>query len=326
MLKQKPCVQNLKHNSPLLYKRLKLLYYFICRHSPFISKKYFHLSKNNYFDLSTLKKEAIGLNFLVIGAQRSGTTALHNYLSYHPSIFTSNPLKEPAFCLSEIPRWQKAINQRIPYAYHSRFDLLKNYMLQQYNGEPAVGESSTYYTMNNFSEKYHTPKRIYAYNPQMKLIYLLRHPIERIISNYLQGDYDKTYPTLDAFVQQFPESVRTSSYAYQLRKFLQYFDYKQIKIIIFEEFIHNPLQTVQDISGFLGLPPMKKSNDFKPVNATPHKAGYPEEKLRFSPGIFFDVASYFEKEREQLEELTGMDFSFWNLQDSKYILKNKPPA
>ena len=63
-----------------------------------------HISKNNlylfngyYLDRSKFKIKRIKINLFILGAQKCATTSLHNYLCSHPSIFMSNPIKEPGY-------------------------------------------------------------------------------------------------------------------------------------------------------------------------------------------------------------------------------------
>ena len=77
-------------------------------------------------------------NFLVIGAMKAGTTALHNYLTQHPDIFMTY-VKEADFFLNHSPGLAKS-----PF-FGSR-DKLIHLMLRGYSDEPLLGESSTTYT------------------------------------------------------------------------------------------------------------------------------------------------------------------------------------
>ncbi len=116
-------------------------------------------------------------NFLIIGAAKSATTSLCSGLSLHPDICFSDP-KEPQFFSD--PNWRQNLE-----GYHSLFK----------DDAKLYGEGSTNYTKQPlFNKNIHSD--IYEYNPEMKLIYIMRHPIDRIISHYIHA-YNRGYETTD---------------------------------------------------------------------------------------------------------------------------------
>lgn len=106
-------------------------------------------------------------NLLIIGAMKCGTTSLHNYLAMHPNIFMSKN-KEPNFFCAE--RDEHTINW-----YLNLFRNKENH--HKYSGESSIGYSKSH----EFSS---VPQRIKNYKPDVKLIYIVREPIKRMISEY----------------------------------------------------------------------------------------------------------------------------------------------
>ena len=100
--------------------------------------------------------------FLIIGAQKAGSTALHNYLCQHPSI-CSAATKEIHFFSSDF-LYSKGLDY-----YHSKFTSA--------NDGSLFLDASPSYLVNNIAYK-----RIYEYNPQIKMIVLLRDPVDRAYS------------------------------------------------------------------------------------------------------------------------------------------------
>lgn len=96
-------------------------------------------------------------NLFIIGAMKSGTSSLHNYLSSHPDIFMSQ-VKEPMH-FSREDMWSKGNDD-----YLGLFADAKN--------EKYLGESSTEYTKLPFRDG--VAKRLYEFNPEAKLIYIAR--------------------------------------------------------------------------------------------------------------------------------------------------------
>ena len=103
-------------------------------------------------------------NFIIIGAAKSATTTLTTILPQHPDIFISKP-KEPKF----FGRYYKKGWDW----YASRFKKGKDFALR--------GEGSTMYAsgLHSFSK---TPELMHRYLPDLKLIYIVRHPLDRIVS------------------------------------------------------------------------------------------------------------------------------------------------
>jgi hypothetical protein len=101
-----------------------------------------------------------------------------------------------------------------------------------------------------------TYARLFAYNPGLKLIYIMRHPVERVISNYshdlVRGLVD--VPPEVAIVQQSPYLNR-SRYAVQLRPYLELFKPENILPLIFEEYVADQQETLRRLGRFLGLSP-----------------------------------------------------------------------
>ena len=176
------------------------------------------------------------VDFMIIGAMKSGTTSLAHYLSRHPEICFSKE-KEPGF-FSKYENWEKKIN-----SYHALF-----------NASPGqkLGEASTMYTMR--MDYPNVSDRLYKYNPNLKLIYILRDPVQRIISHYAHRYVRKR-------IKSSPENEVTadssyldrSKYFYQISPYLDRFPRKNILFIIFEQFIEAPTRTMRNVSSFLGI-------------------------------------------------------------------------
>src|SRR5918992_1234170 len=107
-------------------------------------------------------------NFLIIGAAKAGTTSLWAYLREHPQVFMAEP-KELHFFVAA-SNWKRGLGW-----YESHFDRAK--------GSVAVGEACGAYS--RFPTHRGVPARIAGVVPDARLIYLVRHPIDRMVSNYV---------------------------------------------------------------------------------------------------------------------------------------------
>lgn len=187
-------------------------------------------------------------NLFIIGAMKSGTTSLHNYLNAHPDIYMSD-LKEPGYFAEELS-WHKGENW-----YLSLFSAGE--------GRRYIGESSTHYTKIPLHQG--VAERLHHFNPQAKLIYVMRDPFERLVSHYwhaVRGVYHggEIRPVLKA-VQEDETYVAFSNYAMQLRPYIDLFGRDALYTLTFEELLANTNKEVNRIYAWLGLPAHDSTED-----------------------------------------------------------------
>jgi hypothetical protein len=180
-------------------------------------------------------------NFFIIGAAKSGTTRLHYLLGLHPEVFTSKP-KELFF-----------FNKPAPDQNEFE-DYIK--IFQDIGTAKAIGESSTSYT--NCWLNPGTARRIFEFNREARLIYIVRHPLRRIESSWIQSR-----STAIPIPADFCEAVRLEStnilsrtlYWTQLSEYRRYFPDDQILLLFFEEFIQDEASTLRRCFEFLKVNP-----------------------------------------------------------------------
>lgn len=178
------------------------------------------------------------VNFMIIGAQKCGTTTLAEQLASHEQICFC-AIKEPGY-FHATPDWKAKLAD-----YHQ---------LYTPKAGQICGEASTMYTF--LPEWLDTHVRLHAYNPDLKLIYIMRHPVERVISNYAHRLVRRT-------VKQAPEQavfadinyINRSRYGVQIRPYLELFPRENVLLLIFEEYIANQAKTLQQIAEFLAIAP-----------------------------------------------------------------------
>jgi len=200
-------------------------------------------------------------NFLIIGAGSSGTTSLYHYLKQHPDIFMS-PIKEPRFFYLEGeqlnfrgPGDQQIIRSSVtnPEDYQKLFEGVTN--------ETATGEASPIYLNSARASE-----RIRHYLPEAKLIAILRNPVDRAYTNFLNKVQQGREPFTDfrEALQEEEKRIRANwmnswhyvqrgFYHTQLRRYFDRFPRDQIKIYLFEELVADPVNLLQDIFRFLGV-------------------------------------------------------------------------
>ena len=208
-------------------------------------------------------------NFLIIGAAKSGTTAVWHYLRQHPEIYMS-PTKHTRFFAFEVEdpsfrgpaptmRGPSGRNHNVPYAitdidaYHALFEGATN--------EVAIGEAS-----HSYLYQPRAARRIRDYAPDMKLIAVRRNPAERAFSHYRQMVRDGREPIADFTQALIAEEARirndwwpdfhyiqTGLYHEQLRRYFDLFERDQLKIYLYEDLNSDPSGVSQDIFRFLGV-------------------------------------------------------------------------
>ncbi|MDX1637125.1 MAG: sulfotransferase [Balneolaceae bacterium] len=177
------------------------------------------------------------VDFMIIGAQKCGTTTLSKILQHHPGVVCCDE-KEPHF-FSETDDWRSHIDE-----YHAMFP--------QKSGVKYF-EASTTYTFYPY-RNLHIWDDIYTYNPEMKFIYLVRNPYDRIVSSYMhayeKGHTDNTFEEALIFDRFHTEITR---YYTQIYPYIKKFGAEQVLLIEFDEFIHHRQRVMRQVSNFLEL-------------------------------------------------------------------------
>lgn len=199
-------------------------------------------------------------NFLVIGAAKSGTTALYYYLKQHPQVYVSG-VKEPHFFAydSETPNWQGPVDPDW-YTLVSDIEAYRG-LFGGVSKEVAIGEASTHYL---YLPKAHD--RIRHHVPEVKLIAVLREPAERAYSNFLYLSLEGKEPLID-FAQALQEEEyriqnnwapiwhykQKGFYYTQLKRYYDVFEREQIRVYLYEDLNENPAGVLRDVYKFLGV-------------------------------------------------------------------------
>ena len=185
-------------------------------------------------------------NLIVIGAQKCGTTSLHNYLNAHPEISMSRR-KETNFFLGNGER-----DRGLDW-YASNFD----------PAAPVRGEASPDYT--NLPESAGTAARMRSVVPDARLIYLVRDPLDRMASHYVHRRAAglERRSLADALSDSRGSYVTRSCYATQLKPFLELFPREQILVETHERLLREREVTLRRIFGFVGVDSSFTSPEFE---------------------------------------------------------------
>lgn len=220
-------------------------------------------------------------NFIIIGAAKSGTTSLYNYIKQHPSVYVS-PVGKTNFFVSNFVEGRvnpKDLDFTPEQVSKLNFPITTR---EAYQGlfsnvppdKTAIGEISPMY-LNSFV----AAQNLKSSNPNVKLIALLRNPVDRAYSGY-QMQLRQTTEKRDFASNLNPDEIyiRGGFYYGQLKRFFDVFARHQIKILLFEDFQQNPLQIMQEIFGFIGV-----DDSFVPNLETKfNQGGVPKNKGLYS--------------------------------------------
>lgn len=176
-------------------------------------------------------------NLFVVGAMKSGTTTLHNYLGAHPDIFMS-PTKEPNYFIHD----QNLLKYRDSYLN----------LFAQAHQATYLGESSTNYT--KLPRYQGVAERIFNFNPQAKIIYIMRDPVERSISHYWwEVQWSAEGRDMLRAVKKVKDITDVSYYAMQIRPYLEIFGNEQIFTLTLEELSSTPEKVLKSLFLWLGV-------------------------------------------------------------------------
>ena len=204
--------------------------------------------------------------FLIIGAAKAGTTSLFSYIAQHPSIFTPN-VKEPRyFAIAEAehkawkgPDWMSGLDQT------SFVDEWRRYE-QLFDGSDlyaAAGEASTLYLYDK-----NAPRRIAERLPEVKLVAVLRHPVDRAFSHFVMNwqagvETTTTFSEALSLEAERIEKGWSPTYHYatrglygeQLARYKQHFSDDQLLVLLYDDYSHNPVDTVKRAFRWIGVAP-----------------------------------------------------------------------
>jgi|SRR5581483_8068246 len=181
-------------------------------------------------------------DFLIIGAQKCGTTTLYRDLHGHPDIFLPE-FKEPN-CLCRDDVLEDA--GRRDYArYFTRAGT-----------EQICGEASTAYT--KWPDFTGAPKRARALlGERLKLIYVTRDPVARLKSQYSHEVNVRLIQTdINRAIREVPRLINYSRYAQQARQWLEFFPAENLLLVRLEDYSADPAAGFAELTRFLGVRPI----------------------------------------------------------------------
>ncbi len=254
-------------------------------------------------------------DYLIIGAQRAGTTSLHRYLVQHPGVRTTLRTKGVHFFDTGYGRGMSWYASRFPTR------LTAWYVARRHGVALRTGEASPYYLFHPL-----VPGRVAEHLPRVKLIALLRDPVQRAYSHY-QHEVARGFETLSfeeaieaepavlaaetermladpgyrSFAHQHHSYLARGRYAEQLDRWRARFDDRQLLVLSSERFFAQPELVFQQVLDFLELPA------FTPAAYEKHN-GYDYRKM--GDAVHARLVEHYREPNRQLYESLGDDFGW----------------
>src|SRR5438552_5695539 len=260
-------------------------------------------------------------DFIIIGCMRGGTTSLYSYLTEHPNIGTAY--------MKEVHFFDVYFSKGLPW-YRAQFpSSIQKYYAERVQRQSFItGEASPYYLFHP-----HAPKRIAKILPQVKLVVLLRNPIDRAYSHYYHG-LARGHEKLSTFEEaidceqerigkETEELLRNEHYVSykhrhfsylsrgiyvdQLKVWMDLFPRDQFLILNSEDFYAEPAAGLKQVLEFVKVPTMglkERKEEYKQLNTTkPPKMDVATRKR---------LLAYFEPHNARLYDYLGVNFGWDN--------------
>ena len=196
-------------------------------------------------------------NLIVIGTMKAGTTALHRYLRRHRDIHMSEP-KELCFFYDAqsprpLPHYSHKTCSFLPWSPGNRHRGIEWYKRHFHAGTPVRGESSPGYMSPTFPG---VAARMAAVVPDARLLFLVRDPVARAVSQYRHHVRDgaERRPITEALSDSSSHYVLRSRYAERVSPFLRHFSQDRVLIAEQEDLLRDPIETLSYVLTFVGIP------------------------------------------------------------------------
>jgi hypothetical protein len=242
------------------------------------------------------------LDFILAGAQKSGTTALHYFLSRHPDICMGD--QQEIHFFDNDAHFVSAVDYE---ELHKHYPPLAPSMI--------AGDCTPSYLYHETAAE-----RIWNYNPNVKLLIILRNPVERAFAHWNMQRFKGREP-LDFFDAVREEQTRIGGappvdarrfayidrgfYGRQLERIFKFFPREQVKAVKFEQFRKKQRETLASIFSFLNCKPPRSIRS-KDRNIVPY-----ERAMNWEERVF--LYNHFAEDIAKVEQMLGWNCSDWKL-------------
>lgn len=254
-------------------------------------------------------------NFIIIGGQKCGTTSLYDHLVEHPGVVSASRKETHFFSGKSFGRG------RLWYRGHFPTILYKYYAERVRHRPFVTGEATPYYIFHPL-----TPRRVRKTVPNVKLIALLRNPVDRAYSQYhhevrrgaetlsfeeaveaeaqrLAGEREKILrdPGYDSFSYLYHSYLSRGVYVDQLKAWRECFPEEHLLVLRSEDLFADPSSVVEQSLDFLGVP-SRERKEYGKLN----EGRYSE----MDAALRERLVDYFEPHNQRLYEWLGRNFGW----------------
>lgn len=235
-------------------------------------------------------------SFFIVGAPKCGTTALCKYLSQHPGVFISTP--------KELNYFDADFKTKV------RARSLPEYLEIFSEGDGKIcGEGSTSYLYSKVAAE-----NIHRFNPDAKIIIMLRHPVTVMQSFHSQLLFNGSSETVQDFAEAIalePERKRGNhipsrcivpemllyrevvSFSAQVNRYLELFGKEQVHVIVFDDFKKDVASAYRSVLEFIGADP-SFTTDFVRINSNKKaRSSWLQQLLKYPPAKVLEIGKYF---------------------------------
>lgn len=240
-------------------------------------------------------------NCIIIGASKSGTTTLAASLGKHPDIFVCQPMESKFFTRDYVRGWDW---------YLDRFEAA--------NGATVRMDVGTRYTCG-YGIHTAAPQMIRNYIPASKLIYICRHPMERLVSHWRhrKSRHPEKYGEFNEFIKDAELKkylVASSLFWHEISAYRKHFPDNQILALAFEDMLTDPTGLLEKVFAFLEVPLGSTALDsvleggrFPRLN----EAGGLIPKPEWQPDVYEEIRKIIAPDAKQFLESIGKPATFW---------------
>lgn len=242
-------------------------------------------------------------NFLIIGAAKAATTSLASLLMQHPDAIIARG-KEPHFFA-------------FPQLYRQGLGQYET-LFSHHDGAKALGDASTSYSRIRQHPK--VIERIRKDLRKPKIIYMVRHPIERIESAYVEqmtNPQNKGIESINEAIKRLPMMVDSSRYWETYSAYSKTFGAEAIQVIWFEDFVADPMEEFSRVCDFLEIdstfkPDMDAANDNSRDKAINRVAKGEKLDANWNPAVLQQVVDTLQPDTSQFLQHFGKPVDYWS--------------
>lgn len=243
-------------------------------------------------------------NFMIIGTVKGGTSSLYSYLTKHPLVLP-------------------AVNKELHF-FNLNFHKGIDWYLSQFPAIPEQHNFATGEATPNYIYSAEAASKLFSYFPKIKLIAILRNPVERAVSHYymlkqqgiekrsfkkviavetkrLQKIINKSPISADALRSIKPKYLSFGLYLYFIQEWMNIFPREQFLILKSEDMYENPAATTKKVFDFLDLPNYQLLE---------YKQYFPGSYSPINIDLRCQICELFQPHNQKLEEYLGIKFNW----------------